>query len=134
MKYLLICTALLFSSLAFSEVSIIVHPSNNSTFSKEDIKSIFLGKIGRFPNGKEAVPVTISDKDNEFDTFTKGVLSKSKKQYKAYWSKMMFTGKGTPPKQISNTKEMLDLVANNPNLIGVLVSGSATNVKVVGTY
>ena len=46
------------------------------------------------------------------------VLSKTDAQLKAYWSKLTFTGKGTPPKELASEEEMMKLVAGNPSLIG----------------
>jgi len=63
------------------------------------------------------------------------VLKKSASQLKAYWSKLLFTGKGTPPKEIGSDAEMVSLVASNPNMIG-FVDAAAVNdsVKVVTRF
>lgn len=63
------------------------------------------------------------------------MLGKSESQYSAFWSKLVFTGRGTPPEMIATEDEMLNLVATNPNTIGFIDESKVdSNVKVVGTF
>ena len=118
-----------------AEIEVIVHPSNAAAMDKDAIKRIFLGKTRAFPGGGEAVPVSLKEGSPENIGFTKSVLSKSPKQLKAYWAKMVFTGKGTPPRQMDNPAKLLELIAANPSLIGFVPAGTATGaVKVVGKF
>ena len=135
MKLLTTLIAVLFSAQLFAEVEVIVHPSNAAAITKDDVARIFLGKARGFPGGKEAIPVSMGKSEASFDEFSKNVLGKSTKQLKAYWAKMVFTGKGTPPKEISSASELNSLISSNPNLIGFVPAGSAgAGVKVVGKF
>lgn len=127
--------ALLISSLASAEVSVIVHPSNGAALDKDSISRIFLGKSRAFPGGGEAVAVAFKEGTPQSDEFSQSVLNKTPKQLKAYWAKMIFTGKGTPPKQVGSAQEIVDLVSKNPSIIGFVPSGSeGGSVKVVGKF
>ena len=136
MKKLLLGSALMFfASLAFAEMVVIVHPSNGNTLDKDAIQRIFLGKIRAFPDGKEAVPISLKEGSAEYNAFAESVLDKSDKQLKAYWAKIIFTGQGTPPREVDNAAQMLELIGNNPNLIGFVPAGSETGaVKAVGKF
>ena len=139
MKYLIsslvLASSLILPQLALAEVEVIVHPSNNAALDKDAIKRIFLGKTRAFPGGGEAVPVALKEGTAENQEFTKSVLSKTPKQLKAYWAKMVFTGKGTPPRQLDGTAKVLELIAANPSLIGFVPAGTAgAEVKVVGKF
>lgn len=135
MKILTLLATLIFSSNLWAEVEVIVHPSNAASMSKDDIARIFLGKTRGFPGGAEAVPVGMGKSDASFTEFTEKVLGKSTKQLKAYWAKMVFTGKGTPPKELGSAGDVSNLISNNPNLIGFVPAGSAgAGVKVVGKF
>jgi len=118
-----------------AEIAIITHPSNPETLDVKDISRIFTGKAKAFPNGNQAIPLNQAEGSPVTEEFNKKVLNKSASQIKAYWSKLVFTGKGTPPKEIDNAAEIISLVAANPNFIGYvdasLVDGS---VKVVATF
>lgn len=132
---LVLASSLILPQIALAEVEVVVHPSNAAVLDKDAIKRIFLGKIRAFPGGGEAVPISLKGGSAGDQEFTKSVLSKSSKQLKAYWAKMVFTGKGTPPRQMDDAAQILKLIAANPSLIGFIPAGSASGaVKVVGKF
>ncbi|MEZ5435291.1 MAG: hypothetical protein R3E67_01295 [Pseudomonadales bacterium] len=50
----------------------------------------------------------------------------------AYWSRMVFSGQGQPPKKVADDAAVLALVRANPNLIGYVDAVSLNNsVKVL---
>lgn len=124
-----------FSLLAQAEVVVIVHPSNNDALDQEMISKIFLGKTKAFPSAGSAVPLDLSDSDATKEEFQSKVLKKNKSQYNAYWAKMLFTGSGTPPKEIDSQKNIIELIKNNPNLIGYIDATNVTSdIKVVAKF
>ncbi|WP_438862292.1 substrate-binding domain-containing protein [Neptunicella sp.] len=135
MKSLLFCTLMLLSSIARADIAVIVHPSNADAMDANDISKIFLGKSSSFPGGSKAVPVNQGEDQAARTEFDDKVLNKSASQLKAYWSKLLFTGKGSPPQNQANDSEVIALVASNPNIIGY-VDAAAVNdsVKVVATF
>ncbi|HLO93975.1 MAG TPA: phosphate ABC transporter substrate-binding protein, partial [Burkholderiaceae bacterium] len=48
------------------------------------------------------------------------VAGRSEAQIKAYWSRMVFTGKGAPPQEVGDGAAVKKLLANNPNLVGYI--------------
>ena len=116
-------------------VDVIVHPSNADALDQATISKIFLGKSSKFPGGSKAVPVALAEGASAAEEFNDKVLGKSSSQLKSYWSKLVFTGKGTPPKEVASDQDVIDLISANPNMIGYVSSGSATGaVKVVGSF
>jgi ABC-type phosphate transport system substrate-binding protein len=136
MKNLIILTLILFTSCSLNAaVDVIVHPSNANAIDAGDIKKIFTGKAKSFADGSKALPITQADGNPATDEFNQNVLNKSSSQLKAYWSKLVFTGKGTPPEEAANDAEVVSLVSKNPNLIGFVTKGSADgSVKVVQSF
>jgi len=130
-------SAILFalSGPCLAGVDVIVHPSNANAVDAGAIKKIFTGKTKSFADGTKAIPITQKSGSAVTDEFNSKVVKKSSSQLKAYWSKLVFTGKGTPPKEAANDAEVISLVASNPNLIGFVASGSASgDVKVVQSF
>ncbi len=118
-----------------AEVVVIVHPSNTATIDAKAISKIYLGKSNSFPSGGEAVPINIKSGSSIVDEFNEKVVGKNSSQLKSYWSKLVFTGKGTPPKEVASEADVINLVKDNPAIIGYVSSGTATDgVKVVGSY
>ncbi len=123
------------SHYANADVAVIVHPSNLSQLDKTTINRMFMGREKSFSNGDLVIPIGQHATDNTATEFNQAVLNKSARQLKAYWSKLVFTGKGRPPKEVANDAEMIDLVASNPNFIGYVDAASVTDdVKVVATF
>ena len=123
------------SGYSFAEVVVIVHPSNNASLDTKSISKIFLGKSNSFPSGGEAVPINLKSGTPITDEFNKNVVGKNSSQLKSYWSKLVFTGKGTPPKEVATEADVINLVKDNPAIIGYVSPSAATgDVKVVGTY
>jgi len=134
-KYTLAMTLFLFSATTLAEVAVIVHPSNGNAIDAALIKKIFTGKSKSFTDGSKVGPVSQSASSDVTAEFNKKALKKSSSQLKAYWSKLVFTGKGTPPKELGNDAAVLKHVASTPNAIGFITAGSEdSSVKVVQKY
>jgi ABC-type phosphate transport system substrate-binding protein len=131
-KYLAIPLVLTFSSFASAELTVVVNPANASALDSKTIQRIFLGKEKKFSDGTESLPVN-QGADNEIrQNFDQEVLGRSSSQVSAYWSKLVFTGKGIPPKEVMTDAEVIDLVSKNPSVIGYIDSSSVTDaVKVI---
>lgn len=134
LKKLIIASIALTSFNAFSEVSVIVNTSNANSVDQSVIKKIFLGKSKTFPDGNKIIVYTLKDSNADAVDFRQNALKKSNSQYKSYWAKLAFTGKGTPPKE-ADDNEMINAIKNNPNAIGFINSSKVTaDVKVIATF
>lgn len=135
MRKLILATALSVCSLsAFAEVAVIVNPANGSAIDADAIKKIYLGKSKSFDDGTKVNPVN-QDGNSIADEFNDKVVGKSGSQLNAYWSKLVFTGKGTPPEKLSNDQAVIDFVSSNADGIGYIDSAKVTDsVKVVGKF
>lgn len=122
-----------FSSLA--EVSVIVNPANADAFDAKTIKRIYLGKIKAFSNGDKVTVLTLADDAPETEKFRENALNKSNSQFKSYWSKLAFTGKGTPPTEVSSSADMINAIKADAASIGFVDSSAVTgDVKVIATF
>lgn len=123
---------LLISAGVQAETAVIVNNANADTLTKTQVAKIFLGKSKKFPNGTQAIPVDQSDASASRGEFNSSILGKSASQLKSYWSRLIFTGKGTPPKDAGSDADVKGLVANNPNIIGYIDAAQVDeSVKVI---
>jgi len=126
---------LLFINYSTAAVVVVVHPENNSTFDKKSIKKMFLGKSKSFSNGRSAILISPDKSDPSRNAFNKSVLGKSSNQVNAYWSKMIFTGKGVPPQEMATASDIISAISANKDAISYLDAAAVTDaVKVVGTF
>ena len=131
----IITVGVLLSGLSFqalAETVVVVHPSNSTEIDTKQIQRIFLGKEKKFSDGSETSPVNQVSDSSVRSNFDTSVLGRSSSQVSAYWSKLVFTGKGVPPKEVENDAAVIALVAKNPSAIGYVNSTSVDDsVKVI---
>lgn len=125
--------ALSLPTLCAAEVAVIVHPSSGiESLTEDDVARLFLGKSKSFPGGAQAVPINQNEGSAAREKFNEAVCKKNASQYKAYWSQLVFTGKGTPPKDGGDDAGVKALISANPNMIGYVdASAVDASVKVV---
>lgn len=122
------------SHVVNADIAVIVHPSNQQVLTDTDIKNLFTGRQKSFPDGNVAIVLNLTSGNETQSAFNNKALGRSDAQLKAFWSKVMFTGKGNPPKEVDST-EMLKLIAENPSTVGVIDSSQVTSaVRVAITY
>ena len=120
---------------ASANLSVVVHPSMADTLDNAMISKIFLGKSKTLPGGQPVTPVNLKAGDPLRVEFDKLVLKKSASQIKSYWSKQLFTGKGKPPKEEPSSDAIIQLIKDNPKLIGYIESSKVTgDLKVIATF
>ena len=104
-----------------AELVVIVSSKNPVTsLRQEQVADIFLGQIASFPGGGEVVALDQNIGSPERDEFYSKVTAKTRPLVKAYWTKMIFTGRGQPPKEVAGSAAIRKMVADNPSLIGYI--------------
>jgi ABC-type phosphate transport system substrate-binding protein len=101
-------------------VVIVSSKSPVSSLRADQVADIFLGQIANFPGGMEAVALDQRIGSPERDEFYEKIASKTPPLVKAYWTKMIFTGRGQPPKEVGGSAAIRKMVADNPGLIGYI--------------
>jgi len=118
---LALLAASLGSPCALAEVVPVVSAANPvKVMSKDQVLAIFLGRMVRFPDGGPALPVDQPEGSIARDAFYSQYAGKSPAQLKAYWSKIIFTGRGQPPRAVANDAEVKRLLSQRPEAIGYI--------------
>ena len=114
---------------ASAEIVVIVNKANPATrMFSEQASQFFLGKSNMF------TPVDQSESSAIRSEFYKKVADKDTAQVKAIWSKLVFTGKGEPPKEYGGNAEVKKAVAADPKAIGYIDKSAVDDsVKVILT-
>jgi len=115
-------------------VAVVSSKSPITTLSKNQLMDVFFGKRTSFPDGSPAVPIDQTEGSAVRDEFYSRIAGMSPAQVKAFWAKIIFTGRGQPPKTVATSLEAKKLLAANPNTISYidqsLVDGSVRVVLV----
>jgi ABC-type phosphate transport system substrate-binding protein len=109
------------SGNASAELVVIVSARNPlPALSGDQVAAIFLGQAGRFPDGGEAVALDQRLGSQERNQFYSQVTGKTPALLTAHWSKMVFTGRGQPPRELADAATVRRMVADNPSMIGYI--------------
>ena len=123
-----IATAILALGIpAMAEVVVVVNPkAAESSLTKDQVAQFFLGK------STAMTPVDQPDSAPVRAEFYKKVTDKDASQVKALWSKLVFTGKATMPKEVGDSAAVKKAVAADPKGIGYIDKSAAdASVKVI---
>lgn len=118
---------------AFAQVAVVVNPKSPlATMTADQVSGIFLGKSNTLPSGGTAMPTDLPDSAAARELFYTKVTGKSTAQVKAAWSRLVFSGKATPPKELASSAEVKKFVSANPDAIGYIEKSAVdSSVKVV---
>jgi ABC-type phosphate transport system substrate-binding protein len=117
----LVLTLNLGSSAASADVVAVVSADSPITaLSKTQVIDIFLGRRSRFPDGSSAVPIDQIEGSTAREDFYARFAAMSPAQLKAFWSKIIFTGRGQPPSSVATSRDVKKLLLARPNTIGYM--------------
>jgi ABC-type phosphate transport system substrate-binding protein len=108
------------SAVSADVVAVVSSKSPVTSLSKGQVIDIFLGKRTRFPDGSPAVPIDQTEGSAARDEFYSRFAAMSAAQLKAFWSKIIFTGRGQPPMTVATSLEAKKLLLANPNAISYI--------------
>jgi hypothetical protein len=131
MKICARCTLLLalmeVGQVRAQELVVIVNPAAPA-INMEQVMDLYLGR------GSGWTPLDQVATSPIYVAFYKKVIGRDNAQIKAIWSKILFTGRGLPPKQLPDSEAIKKAVAANPNAVGYIEKSLVdASVKVVLT-
>lgn len=132
-RKLVLAASLLAAAITHAEVAVIVNPASPAASpSAADAANIFLGKSGSLADGTKVTAVDQEEGSAVRDEFYTKVAQKNASQLKAYWSQVIFTGKGKPPAAVADSAEVKAKVASTADAIGYVDAASVDGtVKVL---
>jgi len=127
MALLMIAGTSLVAVPALAGIVVVVNPKNSAAHMTPDqVAQYFLGK------STSLTPVDEPESSAIRAEFYKKVADKDPGQVKSIWSKLVFTGKGTLPRELGSDADVKKAVAADANGIGYIDKSAVdSSVKVV---
>jgi hypothetical protein len=105
-------------SAGAADFVVIVNPNSGvEKMSKDDVVNIYMGRYRKLASGVTALPIDQAKPQSEKAKFYSAMVGKELVEINSYWARLMFSGQGSPPRQVNSTEEALDIVANNKGAI-----------------
>jgi len=125
--FVLVLGQLLLANVARAdELVVIGNPASATPLTKEQVADLFLGKSPgmKLIDQPAAAPIKAA--------FYQQVSGHDLSQVKATWSRLIFTGKAQPPKELADSAAVKKAVAADPKAIGYIEKSAVDGtVKVV---
>jgi len=109
----IVACALFASFAAHAEIIVIVNPAAGP-LTQEQLADIYLGRK------LDMMPVDLPEDAAIRTEFYRKATGRDAAQVKAIWSRLVFTGKGTPPRQLPDAAAVKKAVAADPKAIGYI--------------
>lgn len=128
----LLATGIMFSGMVVAAPVVVVSSSSGiDVLTESQVRQIFNGQLRRV-SGVSVKPLDLPAKNDSRDDFYQAVMGKSAEQIKSYWARMIFTGRGMPPREVSSEREMVVLIASDQSYVGYVDEAKVpAGVKVV---
>lgn len=88
--------------------------------SKDEVVNIFLGRYRRLPNGETAMPIDQPESSALRSEFYRKLVNKDLNEINAYWSRLIFSGRTSPPVQATSAAEVATLLAGSVSSVAYL--------------
>ena len=108
---------------ARADVVVIVSAQSTTSITSREISRVYLGESNTM------TPVDIANPSRARKEFYAKVVGKDEGQVRARWSKLVFTGKGSAPRELPSGEDVVKAVAADPHAIGY-VDRSFVNMTV----
>ena len=114
------------------DFKVIVNKLNNtSEMTKTQVSKLFLKKVKEWSNGKGVLPVNLTSDSPTRKKFSNDIHGRAVSAITAYWQKQIFSGRGVPPPEKKQDKDIITYVQDNLGAIGyVSSSANLTNYQV----
>ncbi|MCB8747315.1 hypothetical protein LHU53_10390 [Rhodoferax sp. U2-2l] len=118
MKALLFTLFLVLSGLgstARAEPVVVVSAASSlRQLSQDEVVNIFLGRYRRLPNGDTALPIDQPESSPVRADFYRRLVNKDLNEINAYWSRLIFSGRTSPPLQASSSADVIVWLLGQP--------------------
>ncbi|MBB3048667.1 ABC-type phosphate transport system substrate-binding protein [Litorivivens lipolytica] len=122
-------TLLLGLNAARADLVVIAHPESGvDELDQTTLVNIFMGRYQKLPSGISAFPI---DLQNQRESFYRLLVDKGLPEINSYWARLMFSGRASPPRQVPEPAEVVDIVANNRGAIGYINGGQVPDNVIV---
>ena len=104
---------------------VVVNTSNPaSEITRKELSNLFLKKVTGWPGGETAKPIELAPRSSIRETFSEAIHGRPAAAIRSFWQRQIFSGRGSPPPEVSNDGAVLAFVENNKWAVGYVESGA----------
>ncbi len=89
-------------------VVVVKNSSSIVALSKKQVIDIYMGRFQTFPDGRPVKPVDFPAGSIEKKSFYQQLVGQDERKINAYWSRLLFSGRATPPVQADSKQQVIE--------------------------
>jgi len=106
---------------AIADIVVIVNPKSEiATLTHHQIIDIYMGRNPGLFKGQKLQPYDQALDSAIRTEFYYGITGKPASAINAYWARLLFTGRASPPRLVVDNNEMIQIIEKSPDAIGYL--------------
>ena len=79
-----------------------------------------MGRFNKFPNGDAVTPVDFTSSSEDRALFYELLVGQSERKINAYWSRLLFSGRATPPQKATSLNEVVSIIQKDTSALAYL--------------
>lgn len=120
-QIIILFVLLLLPAKGMADIVVIVNSANQVTeLSQRQVIDLYMGRTSYFPNGGKLQRYDQPSNSTVRADFYYRITRKSVAAINAFWARLIFTGRASPPRVVADDIEMLEIVEKNPEAIGYI--------------
>lgn len=88
--------------------------------SRSEVINIYMGRQKKLGGSDTALPLDLGGINPTKKAFYMQLLDKQLPEINSYWARLMFSGLGSPPRQLDSVEDIIQTIRNNIGAIGYL--------------
>ncbi len=87
---------------------------------RAELVNIYMGRYRALPDGRVAYPIDLPDNHPARAQFYRKLVGKELSEINAYWARLVFSGKTTPPRPASHVAEAVEWVGSREGAVAYM--------------
>lgn len=122
---LVLAVTILGSASPAETFTVVVHPESRiASVSRAELSKIFLGRLRTWSDGTSVLPVDQLPERRVRARFSRQIHGRSVVTVEVYWKRMIFSGRGVPPDEVDDDRQVLEYVAARPGAVGYVAAST----------
>jgi len=106
---------------AAADLVVVVNAKSGVTrLTPDDAVNIFMGRFRQLPGGRPAQPIDQPESAPERRRFYRLLVNKDLSEINAYWARLVFSGKTSPPRQARTEDEVVEWLVKQPGAVAYM--------------
>ncbi|KKM93363.1 hypothetical protein LCGC14_1209190 [marine sediment metagenome] len=124
-----------YSGISQAEVVVVANKNNEvKALTKKQVIDIYMGRTSFFPDGQAALPIDQKASSVVRKLFYNQLVNKTVSEINAYWARLIFSGRATPPRTLESVTTIIDFIKKNKSAIAYIQLEDVTDDVQVINY